>query len=262
MEFKFKKKYGQNFLIQKNIIKKIISISENKSPSLVIEIGCGDGRMTEELCNQYDNVLGYEIDNELKPFLDKTLKNHSNYTIIYDDFLNRNLEEDIKKYEYNNLYIIANLPYYITTSIIEKIIESDLDIFKMVFMIQREVGEKFCAKPNTKEYNSLAVFLNYYFDIKKEITVNKENFFPKPNVDSIVISFTKKDNILFLKNKYLFFKLVRDSFKYKRKTLKNNLQQKYDWNIITKVLKKYNLNLSIRAEQLDLIIFTEIANNL
>lgn len=262
MEFQFKKKFGQNFLTDKNITKKIANIpSSNTEDSLVIEIGCGDGRLTKELCKIYSNVLCYEIDTELKEYLEVNLKEFNNKKIIFEDFLKRNIKEDIKDYNYSNLYIIANLPYYITTPIIEKIIEEDISPKEMVFMVQKEVGDRFSAKKNSREYGSLTVYLNYFFEIKKEFIVNRNSFIPKPNVDSIVVSFKTKENLIPLKDKELFFKLVRDSFKFKRKNLRNNLKD-YDLNKVSEVLTKYNLDLSSRAEQLDLEVFCAIANNL
>ena len=127
-------------------------------------------------------------------------------------------------------------------------------------MVQKEVGNRFKAKPNTKEYNSLSIFLNYYYNIEKILDVSKNVFIPKPNVDSIVVSFTKKEKVK-LKNEELFFKLIRDSFKQKRKTLRNNLKG-YDLNKIEEVLNKHNLDLSVRAESLPIEIFIEISNNL
>ena len=261
MEFKFKKKYGQNFLIDKNIINKIVNLITEKDDSLVVEIGCGDGRLTKQLCENYTNVLGYEIDLELKNMLLNNLKEYSNLEIIYNDFLKENLKEKAKKYNYKNLYVIANLPYYITTPIIEKLIKENLEYKKMIFMVQKEVGERFCAKKGNKKYNSLTVYLNYYFDIKQEFIVNRNNFIPKPNVDSLVISFKTKEQKEYLKNEELFFKLVRDSFKYKRKTLKNNLKD-YNLSEIEQTLKKYDLDLNVRAENLDLKMFCDISNNL
>ena len=128
-------------------------------------------------------------------------------------------------------------------------------------MVQKEVGDRFKALPNTKEYNSLSIYLNYYFDVKKILDVSRNVFIPKPNVDSIVVEFTKKELLYELKDKKNFFKLVKDSFTQKRKTLKNNLKN-YDLNKIEEILKKYNYNLSVRAEQLPIEIFVAIANNL
>ena len=128
-------------------------------------------------------------------------------------------------------------------------------------MVQKEVGDRFKAKPNSKEYNSLSIYLNYYFDVKKLLDISKNVFIPKPNVDSIVVEFTKKENNFKLKDEKLFFNLVKDSFTQKRKTIKNNLKN-YDLEKIEQVLKKYNFDLSIRAEQLPIEVFVDIANNL
>ena len=256
--FNFKKKYGQNFIIDKNIIENIIKKTDIDKDTLVIEIGPGAGSLTTELEKKAKNVIAYEIDDSLKPILEKNI--HSNTKIIYSDFLKRNVQEDIKDYEYKKLYVVSNLPYYITTPIIVKLIEDKLDIDKIVVMVQKEVGNRFKAKPNTKEYNSLSIYLNYYFTVEKILDVSKNVFIPKPNVDSIVLSFTKKEKTP-LKNEDIFFKLVRDSFKQKRKTIRNNLKN-YNLNKIEEVLKKHNYDLSVRAEALPIEIFIEISNNL
>lgn len=257
--FNFKKKYGQNFLKDQNILRNIIEKSNIDKETLVIEVGVGAGALTKHLSLAAKNVLGYEIDNSLKPFLDEKFK-ETNVEIIYDDFLKRNLKNDISKFNYNKVYVVANLPYYITTPIIEKIINELKEVSKLIIMVQKEVGERFNAKPKSKSYGSLTVFLNYYFDIKKLIDVSRNCFIPKPNVDSVVIEMNK-NNKYKAKNEDIFFILVRDSFKYKRKTLKNNLKG-YDLEIIENILKKYNLDLNVRAEALDINIFLEIADNL
>ena len=206
-KFIFKKKYGQNFLKDKNKVKKIVDSANIKDKSLVIEVGPGGGILTTELSLKADNVLCYEIDLELKSILVNKFSN-SNVSIIFDDFLNRNIENDIEKYNYDNLYFISNVPYYITTPILMKLINSSLNFDKIVIMVQEEVGERFSAKPNSKDYSSITVFLNYYFDVKREFKVNRLEFNPVPNVDSEVISFTRKDKLLELKDKDLFFKKV------------------------------------------------------
>ena len=128
-------------------------------------------------------------------------------------------------------------------------------------MVQKEVGDRFSAKPKTKEYNSLTVYLNYFFDVKKEFVVNRKEFTPVPNVDSVVVSFTRKKELLELNDKNHFFKLVRDSFQYKRKTIRNNLKG-YDLEVVDSVLKEYNFSLSSRAEELPVIVFVKISNAL
>lgn len=257
-DFKFKKKFGQNFIVDKNIIDNIIKKSDIDKETLVIEIGPGAGSLTSALGEVSKNVLAYEIDEKVKPILEKNI--HSNTKIIYDDFLKRNVKEDIKEYTYKKLYVVANLPYYITTPIIIKLIEDKLDIDKIVVMVQKEVGNRFKAIPNTKEYNSLSIFLNYYFNVRKILDVSRNVFIPKPNVDSIVVEFTKKEKIP-LKNEEVFFKLVKDSFRQKRKTLKNNLKE-YDLKKIEQILKKHNLDLNVRAEAIPIELFIEISNNL
>ncbi len=257
--FNFKKKFGQNFIVDKNIINNIVEKSEIDKDTLVIEIGPGAGSLTNMLGQKAKNVLAYEIDETLKPILEKNI--HHNTQIIFDDFLKRNIKKDLEKYTYKKLYVVANLPYYITTPIIIKLIKDKIPTDKIVVMVQKEVGDRFKAKPNTKEYNSLSIFLNYYFEVKKILDVSRNVFIPKPNVDSIVVSLTKRENQLKLKNEDIFFKLIRDSFKQKRKTLKNNLKE-YDLSKIEEILNKHNLDLSIRAEAIPIEIFVEIANNL
>lgn len=259
-DFNFKKKFGQNFIIDENIIDSIINKSDIDKNTLVIEVGPGAGSLTYKLAENSKNVICYEIDTTLKDILANNLKKFDNVDIIYNDFLKQNIKEDIKRYDYDKLYVVANLPYYITTPILMKIIEDNIGVDKIVVMVQKEVGDRFKAKPNSKDYSSLSVYLNYYFDVKKVLDVSRNVFMPKPNVDSIVVEFSKKEKIN-LKNEQLFFKLVRDSFKQKRKNLRNNLKE-YDLEKIANILNKYNFDLTARAEQLDINVFIDIANNL
>ena len=259
--FNLKKMYGQNFIIDENIINNIINSSNIDKDTLVIEIGPGAGSLTNKLSKYSKNVLCYEIDTTLKELLEDNLSDCNNVEIIFKDFLKANVLEDIKKYDYKKLYVVANLPYYITTPIIIKFIEESIPVDKIVVMVQKEVGDRFKAKPNTKDYNSLSIYLNYYFDVKKLLDVSKNVFLPKPNVDSIVVEFSKKNNTYKVNNEKLFFNIVKDSFTQKRKTIKNNLKN-YDLKKIEQVLNKYNLDLSVRAEQLPIEIFVDISNEL
>jgi len=260
-DFNFKKKFGQNFLKDDSIPRKIVEHANILDDSLVIEIGPGAGALTKILGCKAEHVLCYEIDDSLEDILDLELINYDNVDIIFDDFLNRDVKKDIEKYSYSHLYVVANLPYYITTPIVTKIVEEGIDVEKVVIMIQKEVADRFAAKPNSKEYGSITVFLNYYFDIKKEFLVSRNCFVPKPNVDSIVISLNKKKEMLLVNDQELFFKLVRDSFHFKRKTLRNNLKG-YDLEKVEDVLKEYKFDLSVRAEDLPLEVFVKISNNL
>ena len=259
--FKFKKSYGQNFLQDKNIIKSIVDNTKIENDSLIIEIGPGSGALTKELAKVGKSVLCYEIDTRLENTLDNNLKDFHNIEIIYDDFLVRDIKEDIKKYEYDNIYFVANIPYYITTPIIIKLIESKIDFNKITMMVQKEVADRFSAHPKTRDYGSITVFLNYYYDVDKMLLVKKDAFIPKPNVDSMVICLTKKNNRLKVDNEEFFFKLVRDSFKYKRKNIRNNLKN-YDLSKVLEILEKYGKDLTSRAEELGLEVFVDLANHL
>lgn len=257
--FKFKKKFGQNFIVDKNIIHSIINKADIDKDTLVIEIGPGAGALTSELGKVAGSVLAYEIDTSLKNILNKNIED--NTTVIYDDFLKRNVADDLVNYNFKKIYVVANLPYYITTPIIIKLIEDKLNIDKIVVMVQKEVGDRFKAAPNSKDYNSLSVFLNYYFAVEKLLNVSKNVFMPKPNVDSIVVAFTKREKRPFLKDENIFFKLIRDAFRQKRKTLKNNLSN-YNLKKVDEVLNKYGFSLSVRAEALPIEVFVDISNNL
>lgn len=259
--FSLKKKFGQNFIVDENIIDAIINKSGVDKNTLVIEIGPGAGSLTYKLALSSGNVLCYEIDTTLKDLLQENISECNNVEIIYKDFLQANVKEDLKEYDYDKIFVVANLPYYITTPIIVKIIEDDIPVDKLVVMVQKEVGDRFKAVPGSKDYGSLSVFLNYYFDVKKLMDVSCNVFLPKPNVDSIVVEFKKKENLLELKDRELFFKLIRDSFSQKRKTIRNNLKG-YNLEVVETVLNKYGYNLTVRAEQLPLEIFVNLANSL
>ncbi len=255
----FKKKFGQNFLMDKNIIVNTVSAVDLTENDLVIEIGPGSGMLTEEILKKC-NVLAYEIDTDLKDAL-LNIANNERLEVVWDDFLKRDINSDVSRYNYNKLYIIANLPYYITTPIITKIIEDNIDVEKVVIMVQKEVGDRFSSMPGRRDYGSITVFLNYFFSIKKLFDVSRNCFYPKPNVDSVILMLEKRKNMFFVKDRDRLFKLIRDSFNYKRKTIKNNLIG-YDLDKIDLILKKYNFSLSTRAEELPLEVFIDISNNL
>lgn len=258
-DFKFKKKFGQNFIVDNNIINNIVNLSEIDSNTLVIEVGPGMGALTTELVKKAKNVLCYEIDLTLKPVLDKIEAN--NLEIIYEDFLKRNVFEDLKKYHYEKLYLVANLPYYITTPILIKVLELQIDVDKIVVMVQKEVGDRFKAKEGSKDYSSLSILFNYNFKISKLMDISRNVFIPKPNVDSIVLLMEKRDSKEYIKDLDLFYQLIRDAFRFKRKNVRNNLKA-YDLNLIEKVLEKYGFDLNSRSEQINYKIFIEISNNL
>lgn len=260
-DFKFKKKFGQNFITDENVINNIVDKSKIDNDTLVIEIGPGAGSLTYKLVQKAGFVMCYEIDTAVEEILKNNLTDFDNYKIIFGDFLKRDVKSDLEQFSFKKIAVVANLPYYITTPIITKIIEDKLNVDKMVFMVQKEVGNRFSAKPGEKDYNSLSIYLNYYFDIKKIMNVSRNIFIPVPNVDSIVVEFVRKTELLKVDNVDIFFKLVKDSFKQKRKTLKNNLKS-YNLEVIDKVLHNFGYNLTTRAEQIPDFVFAEIANKL
>lgn len=260
-KFDYKKNLGQNFLQDKNIIDKIVNAPDYGDNNLVIEIGPGAGALTKELLKKVDRAILYEVDTRLEKILNKELNTFVNYELIFDDFLNRDVNKDISKYDFDNLYIVANLPYYITTPIITKIINDKIPINEIVIMIQKEVADRFSAKPGSKEYGQITVFLNYFFDIDNVCNVSKNCFFPKPKVDSAVIKMKRKESNDYIKNFDVFNKLVKDSFRFKRKTIKNNLVG-YDLDIISNILTKYGFDINTRSENIPYNVFVEIANEL
>lgn len=260
-DFKFKKKFGQNFIRDKRIVEKIVREASIPSDTLVIEVGPGRGILTSELVKKSSNVISYEIDLELKNDLDKHFSDCDNLEIVYGDFLKRDVDGDLKNYNFKYLYFIANVPYYITTPILMKLIGLSNRPDKIVMMVQEEVGNRFSASCGSKDYSSISVYLNYYFDISKLFVVKREEFYPVPNVDSVVISLTKKKELLEVVDYDFFFKIVRDSFQFKRKNLKNNLKS-YDLEKIEAILSRYQFTTQNRAEELPVEVFVSLSNEL
>ena len=258
-KFKHKKSLGQNFLKDDNVLNKIVNTISLQPEDLVIEIGPGQGALTKKLVQKNVNLVCYEVDERTKPYLDKLC--NSKTKIIFNDFMKADIKEDIGNIKYNNLYIIANLPYYITTPIIKKIILDKLPVKSMILMMQKEVAERFSSNINSKEYGSITLYLNYYFKINKLFDVSRNSFDPIPNVDSSVVEFDVKTNKVLVENEELFFNIINDAFRQKRKNLKNNLKN-YDLEKIATVLKNYGLNLQNRAENLSINVFADIANSL
>lgn len=256
--FKHKKSLGQNFLKDEKILNDIVNAVDLTKKDLVIEIGPGHGALTRKLKEKEVNLICFEIDERTKPYLEK-LQNEKT-KIIFQDFLTVDLNKIIKNIKYEKLYIIANIPYYITTPIIKKIIDENINLESMVLMVQNEVANRFSALPNTKDYGSITVFLNYYYNVEKLFVVPSHCFEPAPKIDSAIIKFDndKKNNVL---NEEFFFKLVNDAFKQKRKNLRNNLRE-YDLDKIDNCLAQFGKSLQNRAEELDIDIFIDLANKL
>ncbi|HDV6084425.1 TPA: 16S rRNA (adenine(1518)-N(6)/adenine(1519)-N(6))-dimethyltransferase RsmA [Staphylococcus pseudintermedius] len=229
--FNFKKSLGQNFLIDVNIINRIIDASGIDHMTGVIEIGPGMGSLTEQLAKNAQHVLAFEIDQRLIPVLDDTLSPYSNVTVINEDILKANVAEAIQQHlsHCEKIMVVANLPYYITTPILLTLLEQDLNIDGYVVMMQKEVGERLNAQVGTKAYGSLSIVAQYYTETSRVLTVPKTVFMPPPNVDSIVVKLMKRESpIVDVDNPNAFFKMTKGAFSQRRKTIYNNYQNLFE----------------------------------
>jgi 16S rRNA (adenine1518-N6/adenine1519-N6)-dimethyltransferase len=250
-----KKKFGQNFLRDKNLLQKIVRESniENKH---VIEVGPGQGALTTFLASSAKDLIAYEIDVSLKPILDEIQTQHSNLQVLYEDFL----ASDLSIYPHD-LHVVANVPYYITTPILFKLLEEPL-VKSASLMIQKEVCERLLAKPSHKQYNALSVILQYHADAFKMMDVKRHMFYPVPNVDSAVIRMVKREKPLLSKEKETtFISIVKEGFRQKRKTIVNNWHQAFHKpkEEIEHFLISNGFNPQARAESLSLNDFLSLA---
>ena len=243
-----KKRFGQNFIVDANIIHKIVNSAGVDSNTMVLEIGPGMGSLTQVLLQKAKKVVAIEIDPLMVELCERHFKDEPHFTLIHDDVLNVNFEELFKEYHCLNdkCMVVANLPYYITTPILFKLIESNVCFNAMHLMVQKEVAERFNAKVNTKEYNALSIIIQTLFEVKVALEVSRHVFIPKPAVDSSVVSLKRKQiNYQAYKP---YFDFLKSAFVQRRKTLYNNLKQVYDGETIKKALNQAQLNESIRAE--------------
>lgn len=231
-DFVFKKKFGQNFISDKNLLNAIVDDAKITPDSEVLEIGAGAGSLTSILSQKAKKVVSFEIDNDLKPQL--LALNLENVEFVFEDFLKMDMDK-IEKLFSKNFSVIANLPYYITTPIIFKLLENSQKLDSLTIMVQKEVAERVVSQPGGKEYGILSVMVALYGDAKISRTVGRQMFFPMPNVDSAVL------NIVINRNKFdvdkeKFSKFVKLCFSMRRKTLLNNLGQAYEKDKLKKVL--------------------------
>lgn len=224
--FSFKKSLGQNFLIDTNILRNIVDYAELTEGSAAIEIGPGIGALTEQLAKRCKKVVAFEIDQRLLPILADTLEPYPNTSIIHQDILKadvaRVIQEELAGID--DIMVVANLPYYVTTPIILKLLEENLPIRGIVVMLQKEVADRISARPGTKEYGSLSIAIQYYTEAETVMVVPKTVFMPQPNVDSAVIRLTKrKEPLVPVISEDFLFTVTRASFAQRRKTILNNL---------------------------------------
>ncbi|MCH6267887.1 16S rRNA (adenine(1518)-N(6)/adenine(1519)-N(6))-dimethyltransferase RsmA [Neobacillus citreus] len=268
--FSFKKSLGQNFLIDTNILKKIVSFAELTDESGAIEIGPGIGALTEQLARSSKKTVAFEIDQRLLPILEDTLSPYPNVKVIHNDVLKADVGEVIAA-EFagiSDLMVVANLPYYVTTPIIMKLLEEHLPIRGIVCMLQKEVADRISAKPGTKDYGSLSIAVQYYTEAETVMIVPKTVFVPQPNVDSAVIRLTRRENrAVQVKDENFFFQVTKASFAQRRKTLLNNLTSglpdgKQKKEEILAALAASGIEPSRRGETLSLEEFGRLSDEL
>ncbi|OIK16737.1 16S rRNA (adenine(1518)-N(6)/adenine(1519)-N(6))-dimethyltransferase [Bacillus sp. MUM 116] len=268
--FSFKKSLGQNFLIDTNILKKIVEFANLTEDSGAIEIGPGIGALTEQLARSSNKVVAFEIDQRLLPILKETLGPYSNVKVIHQDVLKADVEKVIEEEfpSMNDLMVVANLPYYVTTPIIMKILEEQLPIRGIVVMLQKEVADRISASPGTKDYGSLSIAVQYYTEAETVMIVPKTVFVPQPNVDSAVIRLTRRSSpAVAVKDEGFFFQVTKASFAQRRKTILNNLtsqlpEGKLKKEQILEALSSCEIEPSRRGETLSLEEFGRLSDAL
>lgn len=268
--FTFKKSFGQNFLTDTNILQKIVDTAEIDKNVNVIEIGPGIGALTEFLAENAAEVMAFEIDDRLIPILADTLRDFDNVKVINEDVLKSDLQSRIKEFTNPDLPIkvVANLPYYITTPILMHLIESKIPFAEFVVMMQKEVADRISAEPNTKAYGSLSIAVQYYMTAKVAFVVPRTVFVPAPNVDSAILTMTRREQPLVqVKDEDFFFRVSKIGFVHRRKTLWNNLTSHFGKADETKAKLEQALEIaeikpSIRGEALSIAEFAKLADAL
>lgn len=266
--FAFQKKFGQNFLIDSNILESIVSAADITKDDFVLEIGPGIGTMTQYLCETARQVVAVEIDKMLIPILQDTLSEYDNVEVINQDVLKLDINALAQeKNKGQPIKVVANLPYYITTPIIMGLFESGVPIESITIMVQKEVADRMQTGPGSKDYGALSLAVQYYAEAKVQLNVSATCFMPRPNVDSAVIKLTRhKTPVVDVKDEKLMFKVIRASFNQRRKTLVNGLKNSSELDFSKeKILEAINTigkGESIRGEKLTLEDFANLTNAL
>lgn len=260
--FGFKKRFGQNFITDKNLLNSIVEQSGADKNTAVIEIGCGAGTLTRAIAERAKNVIGFEVDKTLQPVLAQTLAGLDNVEVVFRDFLKVNLSElEQKTGEYS---VIANLPYYVTTPLITKLLEEGKLCKSLTVMVQEEVALRLCAKENTPDYGAITAVIALRADAEIIKKVPRRMFTPQPNVDSAVVKLTVRDGRIPVKDAELYKKTVHAAFAARRKTLSNNLVNvfKLTREQAEKVLTACGIDLKARGETLSPETFALLSDEL
>lgn len=267
--FKHAKSLGQNFLNDQNVIDKIVEGSEIDEQTLVVEIGPGEGALTTELVEVAGHVIAIELDDRLIPILRTKFALHDNFEVIHEDVLSVDIKsivsENMAKRGLTKARIVGNLPYYITTPIITKLIESEAEFESLTVMMQKEVGDRIEAEPGTKLAGAITYAVHYRCTVDKLCDVSCESFYPVPKVDSVVLRLNMRDELAVnVNDENNFFKCIKAGFSMRRKTLLNSLQALDDVNKddIKRALENANIDPSRRAETLTMEEFAELSNSI
>lgn len=267
-EFQFKKKFGQNFLIDSHVLDKIIEAAQITEEDFVLEIGPGIGTLTQHLCAHARQVLAVEIDRNLIPILRETLSPFENVEVRQGDILNQDIQEIADQYNDGKpIKVVANLPYYITTPIIMELFESHVPLANVTVMVQKEVADRMKAEPGSKAYGALSLAVQYYAEPYIAAFVPPNCFMPRPAVGSAVIRLDcLAKTPVEVRDERLMFRLIRASFNQRRKTLQNGIanspELSFSKDEVAEALAKAGLDVSIRGEKLGLAQFAELADNL
>ena len=263
-DFKFRKSFGQNFLIDANTVKKIIDAADIRDDDVVLEIGPGIGTLTQHLAYAAGKVIAVEIDDRLIPVLEETLADYDNIELINEDVLKLDLDELLAKHkDEGRIKIIANLPYYVTTPIVMEFLERSELIDSLTVMVQKEVAQRMNADAGTKDYGALTLVVQYFSDTKKITDVSPNCFMPRPDVTSTVMQLKIKKERQQVDDEKLMFQVIRAAFGQRRKTLLNSLKNsdiaitKEKWEDI---LHNVGISSKVRGETLELKDFAGLAD--
>lgn len=264
--FSFSKGLGQNFLINPSVCPKIAEMGNANQDFGIIEIGTGFGTLTAELARRAKKVVAIEIDSRLIPVLDETLAEFDNIKIINQDFMETDLNKIIsEEFSGMKVAVCANLPYYITSPVIMKLLESRVPVESITVMVQKEAGQRLCAEVGTRESGAITVAVNYYGTAKMLFNVSRGSFMPAPNVDSCVIRIDVNKNYLLEKNaEDFFFKIVKCGFAQRRKTIAKSISSQMNISKpeIQNILKSMSLSETARTEQLNMNQLIQLSENL
>ena len=261
---KFHKEFGQNFLTNKMVVEDIAEYCCDGKSKTILEIGPGIGTLTVELAERYENVISLEIDKGLIPVLSYTLDEYTNVKVVNEDVMKTDLEALLTPYFEGGVSVCANLPYYITTPILMKLLESRLPFDYITIMIQSEVADRLCAKAGSKDCGAITAVLSYYGEAEKLFTVNADNFMPPPKVNSSVVRIKLyKDKPYKPKHEEIFFKVIKAAFEQRRKTLLNALScgfPEISKEKLAEIIEKAGHRPDIRGEKLDVKMFCELSD--